>query len=372
MNEETRYDLIDRYLRGDLEKGHPFLQQLQEDIDLQQEVATQRLVAEAVIDYRLMQVGSIVEGYRSKAIKPDKKFAKWLWWAMPAAFVAALVPFISQKESSPDVALLKEKREKAPILSPDQKVIPKKEIEAPNLVRKQPSVSALKASPQSAESRSLAENNTSLLPQAPLALQEEPHNISQPNMTNEMAKAEIKTEKSIPLPDPCASVHFKAFVHETRPCRGKNEGMLEIQQVRGGTSPYLYSIDMGKTYHKDALFKYLGQGKYGIYLKDDNGCEGTVNAHFALDAKTCVDLMQYSFNPHVETWDLPLAADKNGNITIVDRFGNQMYLRNFSQNERLTWNGDALNGQLLSAGTYVYTISYGDGTIERGNVTLAY
>lgn len=369
MNEQTRYDLIDRYLQGSLEKDHPFFQQLQIDAELQEDVATQKLVSEAVIDYRLMQVEELVKGYRTEAIKPAKKHTKWLWWALPVVLIATLAPFIHQKEEETS-AIEGSKREMPPIPVPSPKTFVPEKQPVISLPRSQSSASTKQA--PSSVAKPLEERTQLPVQETVVHLSEAAPAPISSQPVEQAAHEEKKAEMEIPLPDPCASVHFKAYVHETRPCMGKSEGALEIQHAKGGASPYLYSIDKGKSYHKEPLFNHLEAGQYSIYLKDNNGCEGVLNAHFALDAKTCVDLKHYSFNPHVETWEIPLAADKGGNITIVDRFGNQLYLRNFSQNDRMTWDGSALNGQLLSAGSYVYTITYGDGSIERGNVTLAY
>lgn len=370
MNEETRYDLIDRYLKGDLKKDHPFFEQLEKDESLREEVETQRLVADAVIDYRLIQVEALVESYRQKAIRPENNYKKWLWWALPVVLVGSLAPFFSTKEGNSPSVTVESKRELAPKAAlPEHKAT--MEMKSTPSTHQETSVAVKKESAPATEQLEV-ENKPTLVPQEQTTIHIAPSSSVSTETKELPASNNLAAEQKLPVPDPCLSAHFKAFVYETRPCRGKNEGMLEIQQAKGGTPPYLYSLDKGKTYHKEALFKQLSAGNYTISIKDDNGCEGIIYAHFALDPKTCSDLAQYSFNPHVETWEPPLTADKSGNITIVDRFGNQLYLRNFSQNERLIWDGSALNGQLLSAGSYVYTITYGDGTIERGNVTLAY
>ncbi|MCB0533680.1 MAG: choice-of-anchor L domain-containing protein [Lewinellaceae bacterium] len=55
-------------------------------------------------------------------------------------------------------------------------------------------------------------------------------------------------------------------------CKG-NTGTIRIDTVTGGTGPYLYSIDGGKTFLTVQTFEGLSPGLYHLTVQDMNGCE---------------------------------------------------------------------------------------------------
>ncbi|OEK01269.1 hypothetical protein BFP97_06975 [Roseivirga sp. 4D4] len=57
-------------------------------------------------------------------------------------------------------------------------------------------------------------------------------------------------------------------------CNGDANGVITIDQVQGGTSPYQYSID-GTNFQNPASFGSLSPGDYTITIMDANGCTTT-------------------------------------------------------------------------------------------------
>ncbi|MVM36645.1 hypothetical protein GO730_01445 [Spirosoma sp. HMF3257] len=57
----------------------------------------------------------------------------------------------------------------------------------------------------------------------------------------------------------------------TQTCPGLSVGAYSVTAT-GGTSPYQYSLDDGKTYQTSPLFTGLGLGSYALVVKDANGC----------------------------------------------------------------------------------------------------
>lgn len=55
-------------------------------------------------------------------------------------------------------------------------------------------------------------------------------------------------------------------------CDGK-AGMIRIEEVQGGTGPYVYSIDNGATFRTSNQFDQLYPGHYTLIVQDANGCE---------------------------------------------------------------------------------------------------
>ncbi len=54
-------------------------------------------------------------------------------------------------------------------------------------------------------------------------------------------------------------------------CWNENNGSIEVQNVSGSTSPFLFSLD-GISYQIDPLFDGLAGGSYTIFLQDANDC----------------------------------------------------------------------------------------------------
>jgi|GEM_PF-1953488 len=53
------------------------------------------------------------------------------------------------------------------------------------------------------------------------------------------------------------------------------EGAIVLRSVKGGSAPWLFSIDRGKTFTTDTLFNNLPPGPYNPTVQDANGCEYT-------------------------------------------------------------------------------------------------
>lgn len=57
----------------------------------------------------------------------------------------------------------------------------------------------------------------------------------------------------------------------TAACFNSNNGKIDIKNVFGGTSPYLYSID-GEHFQTESIFTNLESGTYPVYVEDSEGC----------------------------------------------------------------------------------------------------
>ncbi|MEO1262711.1 MAG: gliding motility-associated C-terminal domain-containing protein [Bacteroidota bacterium] len=90
-------------------------------------------------------------------------------------------------------------------------------------------------------------------------------------------------------------------------------GSIEVVDVVGGVSPYVYSIDAGATFGTDQNFNLLVAGDYEIIVEDANGCQFGLNTSLA-----DVLLPEVFFNP--ESIDVLLGDAEllNPNTTIPD------------------------------------------------------
>jgi hypothetical protein len=59
----------------------------------------------------------------------------------------------------------------------------------------------------------------------------------------------------------------------TRPGCKDNDGVIRFKEIKGGTGPYLYSIDGGETFVEAIDFEQIAPGLYNLYIQDLNGCE---------------------------------------------------------------------------------------------------
>ncbi len=73
------------------------------------------------------------------------------------------------------------------------------------------------------------------------------------------------------------------------PCLDPNNGTLLIENIQGGTPPFLASID-GENFVDVDQFSALPPGDYSISLQDAGGCESTENANLPAPANPMLEL----------------------------------------------------------------------------------
>lgn len=83
-------------------------------------------------------------------------------------------------------------------------------------------------------------------------------------------------------------------------------------------------------------------------------------------------LENHIFEPTSETWNIPIAENKSGMFTVIDKAGEIVYKKAFGMNEEAHWDGYSSKGALLKAGLYGYVLDYMDGSVEQGTITLSY
>ncbi len=130
-----------------------------------------------------------------------------------------------------------------------------------------------------------------------------------------------------------------------------------------GNGTYEYSLD-GNTYQASNTFSFLATGNYSFYVRDTKGCGNTSGTFQVLAAPKFFTPNGDSFN---ETWYVPLLAlQPKTIITIFDRYGKLIY--SFKANQP-GWDG-TLNGKMLFADDYWYTITFENGRIVKGHFSL--
>lgn len=369
MNQDDNtYELIDRYLQGDLADDHPFVQQIKDDEELAMEVEVRKLLPDAVVDYRLMSVEKLVASKRTEFLAQDSFNWKKLLWALPVLLAGTLAYFTllepkkiavvsAEKTSATKIISIPQEEEK----QQPETVQDKKQAAEPSKNSKPKAVIATTNEVEN-EPPTIIEENPFVefegARQTSAVLSEEKGNVS---------KQEIATKPA----NPCLGVRIKAYVEEGRPCKGTTNGFLKLKDVRGGKAPYQFSVNK-KHFQEDSKFANLESGEYDVTIKDANDCETTVYEKFELKSKNCSQVAEHVFNPHTSTWDVPINLDKAGELDVFDKTGQRIFARTFDKSEKITWGGTANNGELLLPGVYIYSINYSDGVVEQGRITITY
>ena len=142
-------------------------------------------------------------------------------------------------------------------------------------------------------------------------------------------------------------------------CEGFETGELMIEEVSGGTAPYLYSIN-GNGFADELIYSGLSPGEYSVLIKDENGCELEI-----LDNLVEADI------PIVNLGD-DLVINLGDSITIQSTVNN-------STIEEITWVStnvlscdDCLKPGLipLNSGNYVIEVISKDGCVDRDSLYI--
>lgn len=367
--ENNTYDLIDQYLQGELDDNHPFVQQVKDDEELALEVEVRKLIPDAVVDYRLMKVEKLVANKRAEFLSQDSVNWKKLFWALPLVLIGT-VAYFTLSEPKQDAVVSNEKESvKELVLIPQNAPeehfgTVQKEITLiePTQIEKAKEVSV---------SKDEVKNGPAIIPEAHAPVLFEDTKQATVGKTEEIGKVVAKQETAtLPL-NPCLSVRMKAYVEEGRPCKGAEDGYLNLKDVRGGKAPYQFAINKQR-FQVDGKFAGLKSGEYDVLIKDANDCQTVVYEKYELKSKNCNQAVEHVFNPNVSTWDVPNNLEKAGELDIFDKTGQRIFFRPFDKSEKITWGGTANSGELLLPGVYIYSINYSDGVVEQGRITITY
>ena len=82
----------------------------------------------------------------------------------------------------------------------------------------------------------------------------------------------LKTHASISISQPKPLYFLTVTKLDVDSCHGTATGQIAIN-ISGGTRPYYYSVDSGKTFVQDSLFSRLYSGFYNISAKDAHNCQ---------------------------------------------------------------------------------------------------
>jgi hypothetical protein len=367
--DENTYDLIDQYLQGDLAEDHPFIQLIKDDEELALEVEVRRLIPDAVVDYRLMEVEKLVAKKRAEFLGQDAFKWKKLFWALPV-LLAGMIAYFSLPDTKNIGVVPNEKVTQRELL-----LIPQNahEVQVETVQKENTLIEPTKIE----KAKEVIGSKEEIKNEPIIVIEENPYVSFEekkelPVVNSEKTESVLaKNESVATIANPCVGIRIKAYVEEGRPCIGAEDGYLNLKDVRGGKAPYQFSINKQR-FQEDSKFAGLKSGEFDVFVKDANDCETVVYEKYSLKSKNCSQIAEHVFNPQVGTWEVPNKMDKAGELDIFDKDGQRIFFKHFVKSENITWSGTANSGELLLPGVYIYRINYSDGVVEQGRITITY
>lgn len=161
------------------------------------------------------------------------------------------------------------------------------------------------------------------------------------------------------------------FDYENSCIEEVNSGRIIIDKksIRGGTSPYYFSINGGNDYlEANYLFSSLSPGDYELLVRDMNQCEEKI-AEIRIEEDICKK--DYKYSPVLgEPWIIPAKKGKEGIFRLFSRTGQILVERRVNEFSDKTWYGRDDNNIPLNMGYFPFIIQYTDGEVFKGSVTL--
>ena len=168
----------------------------------------------------------------------------------------------------------------------------------------------------------------------------------------------------------CSQISIAGDIKVMESCEDKPTGsiIINLSSLKGGEKPYRFSISEEEGFTMNSQFGDLSAGDYKVLIKDGNGCVQLLAEANVKSMKCPLDL---SFYPERESWKIPLKANANAEIKIINsRTGTLVYSSAINGGYPDSWNGTDNNAGSLPMGSYSFIITYSDGEIIQGNVTI--
>jgi gliding motility-associated-like protein len=145
-------------------------------------------------------------------------------------------------------------------------------------------------------------------------------------------------------------------------CFGLN-GSLAVQNIEGGTAPYIYSFDGGESFTDDLIIGDLPEGEYEVLAQDANGCETDLQSAFIqAPPQLNIDVVSEVAYEQGETYQIV----SNINYPMEDIASIQ-----WTPAEGLSCS-DCLSPQVLTQNSNVYQLEVvnNNGCLDRSIVTV--
>jgi len=358
--EDFIYYQIEDYIHGRLttEQSQVFEAELSNNPDLAKRVKLHQLADDLVIENRLLEVKTLL----NKQTHPSS-FGKITYTAIALLVAASIVTgswlLNRNKAENPEPFEQQSGRKIFNSTKKEESKTRDAEKALPQTNNKSKTSSNIHNPLTLKDTEASTTNTQDNLPNLPIQ-QEATEDVTTivPAPTSE----EVATTE-IPVIEPCAQTVITASIKTQETCEGEAQGIISVQQIKGGKEPYTYTIYHGEDI-KEA--NVLSAGFYKLVISDGNGCQ-KVYEQVTVKSKSCPK--DYSFNPFFsESWEIP-SQGKAGKLLIYDASGSIYYEKQITEGATEHWSGEGKNGE-IKPGYYIFVIDRGKGNLVQGSVTI--
>ncbi len=411
MTERERFDLIDRYFKGELsdEEVEQFNAEWASDEEFAEEVANHQKVNEVIIDAGLVNVKHKLQSIHNQHAYTNKN-GKWVKGGIIGSAIGVIglviggwlylgqnneadktLPADNAKvntEKPPEGDINKESADTDP--SKDAKTITDKEEESVNnnqeqLNNKEPkkaysdkkaekSKAGLKEADDSQRSHGLTKVKNKATNDNPLSevQAKDQQELAKTNaIDSDTIDLGLKSKRKSESSSPCKDFTISASYRLVKSCYEKDQGaiIIDTNSITGGQPPYQFSLSSDKHYKEEPRFSNLARGNYNVYIKDDQNCKDALN-NLYVAGKDC-SKTNYTFAPErEESWEYPFDKQANGTLIIYNKDGEKVYQSEVRNGTPSKWRGRDNNGKRLPMGLYLVTLKKSGNVTKTWNVSL--
>ncbi len=390
MRRIETYELIERYLLGKTgpDENAEIESRIKNDPSFAEELEQHRNMQQVINDFSLLDVRETLSSIRKRkqiSIKRRNKFYRSVLIVGSCAIIVSLsllyifnnndgaVRRASEapeaSEALTDTLVSADKAETATVQTKPSEASYQKDEDAKSLAQDQVSdndaASDLlpKAVPDliSGDSSTIAATD---LP--PTAVPDLPETAAPDLLSGANYSPDLQSGDSTNLQS-AAPCNIKADYVAQPSCNNKATGIIRIIEstLISGTPPY--QAVLNGEYSDSLIFKGLKPGFYRLEIRDASGCLVNLGTVF-VDTKDC--RYQENFYPLLELWKIPL-DNQSGIIEIWSKNGLPVYHLRFDGAGKEYWNGNDLNNRALPMGLYFFRITYDNGNVFEGDVTIS-
>lgn len=392
MSDREKFDLIERYLTGDLTASEQdYFQKLwATDPEFAEEVNYHELVNDFIIDAGLLDFKEKVAEYTNTKPQPKPNFFKKVVGKTRNLVIASIIliltgfgiglwsvqqPFNGTVDNQA-VTEAKKSDSSIPEAHPESKIKGGTTSDKPNSKKDRP----VKSNDSKGKSNTPDQKGNTLLDgpnnesdylsynkaEKPTLKKSERLNYSSNlgSLSNSsiLKKTRPKSDLSITLEpsieekiaqSACEATEIKGKVKTVPSCQDKNNGKLKVktETIVGGQPPYNYRLSTNTGFSNKTVLSQLGEGKYTVEVRDNKGCLDTLASHIKVRTEQC-GKRSFTFVPEQETrWKFPFKDEPSGNIKIFHE-GQEVYTDRINQGIPVGWSGKLNNGKNASMGLY--------------------
>lgn len=172
--------------------------------------------------------------------------------------------------------------------------------------------------------------------------------------------------------DWCADFRAEVLFETFPSCRGAASGevLIKTETQKLGKAPFVFWVNGVSSQSK---ISGLAPNEYILKVTDANGCSAESGKKVVIGEKTCSAKKDFVFNVNYDaTWQITCRQGlKPSTLHISDANGRMVFQKTLEKSEEtVEWNGDSNTGQNVNSGNYFYVLSYADGSIDQGLITL--